>query len=109
MGFASDGAQPSTFGRDPEELSEALRQAGFSGAEVHTRQLVSVLEGGIPQALEVAVATSAANVMGTLSSAQQDAIKAAIARELEPLVKSDGVHLISIANIASARRAGATG
>jgi SAM-dependent methyltransferase len=109
MGFASDGAQPSTFGRDPEELSEALAQAGFTGVEVHTRQLVSVLEGGIPQALEVAVATSAANIMGTLSSAQQNAIKAAIARELEPLARDDGVHLISIANIASARRIGATG
>jgi len=104
MGFPSDGAQPSTFGRDAEQLSEALREAGFSRVQVHTRQLVSILEGGIPQALEVAVATSAANVMGTLSSAQQEAIKAAIARQLEPLVMADGVHLTSIANIATAIR-----
>ncbi|MBV9328048.1 MAG: methyltransferase domain-containing protein [Chloroflexi bacterium] len=102
LGIAAEGAQPSTFGRDPGELTRALKQAGFTEVEVQTRQLESVLEGGIPQALEVAVATSAGAGMGNLSSADQERVRAALSRALQPLVKPDGVHLISISSIASA-------
>jgi ubiquinone/menaquinone biosynthesis C-methylase UbiE len=98
-----DAPQPSTFGRDPGDLVAGLREAGFDHVEVQQRVLVSVLEGGIPQALDVAIATSAAATMSTLPPDTQQAIRAAIGRALEPLVQEDGVHLRSTANIAAAR------
>jgi hypothetical protein len=42
--------------------------------------------------------------MDELPREQQDAVRTAIMRALEPLVKPDGVHLTSIANIASAEK-----
>jgi ubiquinone/menaquinone biosynthesis C-methylase UbiE len=105
LGLSEDGPQPSAFGRTAQDLAEAVRAAGFSSVQVQTRNMVSVLEGGVPQALEVALATSAAARIDEMSGAQQDAIRAAITRAAEPLLESDGVHLTSIANIASGQRA----
>jgi SAM-dependent methyltransferase len=104
LGLPDGGPQPSDFGRDPAALVDAVRQAGFDFVEVHTRQLVSVLEGGVPQALEVAVATSAAARLEEMPREQQDAVRMAIVRALEPLVQPDGVHLTSISNIVSAEK-----
>jgi len=102
LGLAGDGVQPSTFGRDADELATALREAGFADVRVQSRQLESVLDGGISQALEVATATSASVAMLDASAEQAAAIRAAIASALEPFVRDDGVHLASAANIASA-------
>jgi SAM-dependent methyltransferase len=102
LGLPPDGPQPSDFGKDAQDLAKALRAAGFDAVDVQTREMVSVLEGGVSQALEVAVATSAAARMREMPPEQQDAIRAAISRELEPMVRDDGVHLKSISNIASA-------
>jgi ubiquinone/menaquinone biosynthesis C-methylase UbiE len=104
MDLPPDGPQPSEFGKESSALAEALRSAGFDAVEVQTRELVSILEGGVPQALEVAVATSAAARMSEMPREQQNAVRAAITRQLEPLVRDDGVHLKSIANIAAARK-----
>ena len=104
LGLSADGPQPSEFGRDPEQLTSALRAAGFADIQVQTREITSILEGGPPQALQVAIATSAAATMQDMPQAQQDAIRAAILRAVEPLVQSDGVHLKSISNIAAARK-----
>lgn len=104
LGLPPDGPQPSDFGRNAEDLAKALRAAGFEQVEVQTRELVSVLEGGAPQALEVAIATSAAARMSEMPADQQAAIRAAITRAIEPMTRDDGVHLKSIANIASAVR-----
>jgi ubiquinone/menaquinone biosynthesis C-methylase UbiE len=104
LGLPGEGPQPSEFGRTAGDLTDELRAAGFDNVEVHTRELVSVLEGGVPQALEVAISTSAAARFQELPADQQDAVRAAITRLVEPLVESDGVHLKSISNIASARR-----
>jgi ubiquinone/menaquinone biosynthesis C-methylase UbiE len=104
LGIASAGAQPSTFGRDARDLARALEQAGFTNVEVQTRQLESVLEGGVPQALEVAVATSAGAGMDNLTPAQQQQVRDALSAALQPLLKDDGVHLVSVTNIATARR-----
>ena len=104
LGLPADGPQPSDFGKDAADLANSLRAAAFDGVEVQTRELVSILEGGVPQALEVAIATSAAARMRDMPSDQQEAVRAAISRQLEPLIRDDGVHLQSIANIASARK-----
>jgi ubiquinone/menaquinone biosynthesis C-methylase UbiE len=104
LGITSDGPQPSDFGRDAHMLTSALRDAGFDDVQVHQRELDSLLEGGIPQALEVASATSASVAMIDASVDQAAQVREAIAQALEPFVRADGVHLTSIANIASARR-----
>src|SRR5207248_8542275 len=57
LGLPDEGPRPSDFGHSADQLAESLRAAGFEHAEVQTRELVSILEGGIPQALEVAIAT----------------------------------------------------
>jgi ubiquinone/menaquinone biosynthesis C-methylase UbiE len=103
MHLQVDAPQPSTFGREPADLVAALGQAGFAEVAVQRREMVSVLEGGVPQALEVAVATSAAAAMSSLPAETQQAIREAISKALQPFVKADGVHLPSVANIASAR------
>jgi ubiquinone/menaquinone biosynthesis C-methylase UbiE len=102
MGAAGDGPQPSAFGRDAAQLAAALREVGFQDVQVQIREMVSVLEGGIPQALEVAEATSGGAVLGSLSATQQQAIREAMIRALEPLVKDGAVHLRSASNIAAA-------
>lgn len=104
LGITADGPQPSEFGREPAGLATALENAGFRDVQVQTRELVSVLEGGAPQALEVAISTSAAARMEEYSSEQQAAVRQAIGRAIEPMVRPDGVHLTSISNIATARR-----
>ncbi len=104
LGIAAEGAQPSTFGREAQDLADALSQAGFSNVDVQTRQLESVLEGGVPQALEVAVATSAGASMERLTSEQQQQVRAALTAALQPMVRGDGVHLASVANLAVATR-----
>ena len=104
MGVGDGGPQPSNFGRDAEGLAEALREAGFEVVEVQTREMVSVLEGGIPQALEVAVATSGAAAMKSLPADEAAAVRAAIAAALQPRLRDGAVHLLSISNIGSGRR-----
>lgn len=104
LGLPAEGPQPSDFGRDAAALADALEAAGFEDVEVQTRELVSVLEGGAPQALEVAISTSAASRFSEMPAEQQAAIRAAITRAIEPLIRDDGVHLTSISNIASAVR-----
>ena len=99
-----DAPQPSTFGREPDDLRAGLSAAGFRDVEVQQREMVSVFSGGIPEALNVAVATSAAAAMASLPPETQDRIRQAIATALQPYVKEDGVHLPSVANIASATR-----
>src|SRR5690348_8193360 len=100
------GPQPSEFGRDAGQLARDLRAAGFENVNVQTRELVSILEGGIPQAMQVAIATSAAARLQEMPADQQDAVRAVIARAIEPLARPDGVHLKSISNIASATKRG---
>jgi SAM-dependent methyltransferase len=104
LNLPSSGARPSGFGREPADLAKALRDAGFANVEVQQRRLESVLEGGVPQALEVAVATSAGAGMHTLNTQQQQAVREAMTRVLEPLLQADGVHLLSVSNIASGER-----
>jgi ubiquinone/menaquinone biosynthesis C-methylase UbiE len=104
LGITAEGGRPSTFGREPRDLASALSDAGFTRVLVQTRQLVAVLEGGVPQALEVAVATSAGAGMEKLTPAQQEQVRAALTAALQPLVKEDGVHLASVTNIATALR-----
>ncbi len=102
LGLSGDGPQSSNFGRDAADLAAVLRAAGFQDVQVVERTMESVLEGGVPQALKVARATSASAAMVEASAEQQTAIDAAIAAALEPSVRPDGVHLTSVANVASA-------
>ena len=104
LGMTAEGAQPSTFGRDAQDLARALAEAGFTDVAVQTRQMESVLQGGVPQAIEVGVATSAGAGWQNLTSAQQDQIRAALSTALQPMLKDNGVHLVSITNIATATR-----
>jgi ubiquinone/menaquinone biosynthesis C-methylase UbiE len=104
LGLPDSGPQPSEFGRDAAQLKDALQSAGFTDINVQTRELVSVLEGGPPQALEVAIATSAAAQLQDLPADQQESVRATILRAIQPMVRSDGVHLKSISNIAFARK-----
>jgi SAM-dependent methyltransferase len=104
VGVAGDGPQPSAFGRDSVQLVAALRDLGFQDVEVQHRELVAVLEGGIPQALQVAEATSAGAALASLSATQKQAVRDAIARALEPHVRDGAVHLSSAANIATGTR-----
>jgi len=104
VGLHSSGPQPSEFGRTADDLAAALRELGFSEVQVQTRELTAVLEGGIPQALEVAKATSLNVTLVDGDAEQAAAFEAAVRRALEPLVHADGVHLTSITNIASAHR-----
>jgi SAM-dependent methyltransferase len=97
------GIQSSGFGRVAAELSAALESSGFADVVIKSRELTAVLEGGIPQALEVAKATSASVGMRNLSPAQRQVIEDAIAEELAPLTQNGKVQLRSISNIASAR------
>jgi SAM-dependent methyltransferase len=103
VGMPGDGPQPSKFGRDSAQLVATLRDLGFRDVEVQTRELVAVLEGGIPQALQVAEATSAGTALATLSATRQQAVRDAIARALEPHVRDGAVYLPSASNIATAR------
>ena len=103
-GVADCGPQPSDFGRDAQQLATALRETDFEVVEVQTREMVSVLEGGLPQALELATATSSVAGLRNLSAAQADAVRAAIVEALQPRVKEGAVHLLSISNLGSARR-----
>jgi ubiquinone/menaquinone biosynthesis C-methylase UbiE len=103
MGLQSEGPQPSGFGRDSAELAAALSEVGFADVQVQNRQLVSVLEGGISQTLQLAAATSGGAMLAGLPAAQQEAVRAAFTQALEAFVKPDGaVHLPSAANIAMA-------
>jgi len=104
LGIAGDGPQPSSFGRDPAQLAGTLVELGFQDVQVQTRELVSVFEGGVPQALEVAEATSGGAVMASLSTTHRQEARDAIARALEPHVSGGAVHLPSAANIAAARK-----
>jgi SAM-dependent methyltransferase len=104
VGLPSSGPQPSEFGRTADDLAAALRELGFHDVQVQARELTAVLEGGIPQALEVARATSLNVALVDAGAEQIAAFQTAVSRALEPLVHPDGVHLTSIANIASARR-----
>ncbi len=105
LNLSNPGAQPSTFGRDPEELASSIRQAGFSDVRVQQRDLVSVLPGGVPEAIELAMATSASAGMANLSPAQKDDVRRALEDVITPLVQADGVHLKSVTNIATAAKA----
>jgi ubiquinone/menaquinone biosynthesis C-methylase UbiE len=98
------GPQPSNFGRAAGELAATLREVGFTDVRVDHRELVSVLEGGIPQALEVAQATSGGSAIARLSADQQAAIRARLTQVLQPAVIDGAVHLRSATNIASAHR-----
>ena len=93
--------QPSNFGRDAPDLAAALRESGFEVMDVQTREMVAVLEGGVPQALGAATAASG---IRDLPPDQADAARAAIAVAIKPLVKDGAVHLLSISTIAAARR-----
>jgi SAM-dependent methyltransferase len=104
MGEAGEGIQPSSFGRDAAELSLALREAGFANVEIQTRELTSVLEGGIPQALEVAAYTAAASGLRDVPPERQQVVREAIADALQAYVRDGAVVLPSIANLASAVR-----
>jgi len=104
MAITGDGPRPSDFGRDPADLAASVREAGFEDVQVQTRELVAVLEGGVPQALHVGAATSAGAAMARLSAEQQETLRAAFAAALEPMIHDGAVHLLSISNIATARR-----
>lgn len=104
LGLPGGGTHPSNFGSIADELANTLRQAGFDEVQVHARELVAVLDGGIPQALRVAGGTSAGPVLAALPEAQREEVRQALARALEPLVSGGAVHLPSSANIAIARR-----
>ena len=102
LGFGGDGPQALNLGRDAAQLAAFLRDAGFEDVTVEERALESVLEGGVPQALELARATSAYAGMADVTSEQQTAINTALASAVQPLVRADGVHLVSVANLGSA-------
>jgi SAM-dependent methyltransferase len=98
-----DGPQPSAFGRDSDQLATALRDLGFVDVHVQTRELLAVLEGGIPQALQVAEATSGGAAMAALPAERQQAVRDAIADALQGQMKDGAVLLPSGSNIASGR------
>jgi len=102
-GGSDEGPQPSGFGRDAAQLAEAIRAAGFSDVQVQEREMTSVLEGGVPQAIEVAQATSGGAVLARLPEAKRQAIVRALGESLEKLLVDGVVKLPSAANIASAR------
>jgi ubiquinone/menaquinone biosynthesis C-methylase UbiE len=104
LGLPDSGPQPSEFGRDGDQLARDLRAAGFEEVQVQTRELVSILEGGVEQGLQVAVATSAAARLEEMPADQQAAVRGAITRAMEPLVQADGVHLKSSAHLALAKK-----
>lgn len=93
------GPQPTDFGRGADDLAAALRSAGFTDVEVQTRDMVSVLEGGVDQAVEMALATSSAAMLSALSPAEQRAARAAFARALERNLIDGRIELRSVANI----------
>lgn len=104
LGLPDSGPQPSEFGRTTDDLAAALHGAGFEDVHVQTRELDSVLEGGPEQALQVATTTSAAAHIQEMSAEQQAAIREVLLRAIQPFTRADGVHLTSIANIATARK-----
>ena len=104
LNIPQEGAQPSPFGRDPNQLAEALQRAGLAQVNVQQREMVSVLDGGVPQAIEVAMATSASAGLSNLSEDQRAAVNEAFRKAIEPLQQADGVHLKSVTNIATAEK-----
>jgi SAM-dependent methyltransferase len=100
---STGGSHSSDFGQDPVKLELALCEAGFHDVRVQTRELTSVFDGGVPEALQVAQGTSMGPVIDSLSAADQEIIRKAISQELEKLVTAGAVHLKSGSNIASAR------
>jgi SAM-dependent methyltransferase len=104
LGIMAEGGQSSAFGPDPRDLANALSQAGFTDVDVQTREMESVLPGGVPQGLEVAMATSAGAGMDQLTPHQQEQVRTALTAALQPLARNDGVHLASVSTIATATR-----
>ena len=102
---AAPGTQVDIFLGDASELVSTLRDIGFKDIDLETRELTAVLEGGIPQALELAVATSAAAGMEAAPADRQQALRAAIADALQPFLKYGAVELLSIAHICRATAA----
>lgn len=104
MGLAGRASHPSNFGHDASELEAALRNSGFRDVEVHTRELIAILDGGIPQALEIAEGTSAGEIMASLSEARRREVRAAMTRALEPFLDGSAVQFSTVANLAQARK-----
>jgi ubiquinone/menaquinone biosynthesis C-methylase UbiE len=104
LGVSGDGPQASSFGRDAAELAATLREAGFNDVQVQTRELTSVLTGGMPQALQVAEGTSAGAAMALLTDEQRRQVREALTHALEAFLRHGAVHLPSASNIASARK-----
>src|SRR5207302_3630121 len=52
------GSHSSDFGRDAAAFAAALGEAGFHDVKVVSRELISVFDGGVPEALQVAQGTS---------------------------------------------------
>jgi SAM-dependent methyltransferase len=97
------GSHSSDFGRDAADFAAAVREAGFHDVRIETRRLVSTLEGGISQGLDVAQGTSTGPIIAALSPDKQALVGQALTAELEKLAVNGAVHLPSEANIAIAR------
>ena len=69
---------------------------------VESRELTVTLEGGIPQALRVAEATSAGPVLAGLSAAEQESVRDRIRQGLQAYLRGEAVCLPTGANIALA-------
>jgi SAM-dependent methyltransferase len=102
LALSEPGAQPSPFGRDPDDLAAALQSAGFGDVRVQQREMVSILTGGVPEAIDLAMATSASAGMANLSPAQKEDVRRALEEVITPRLEDDGVHLKSVTNIATA-------
>lgn len=100
------GPHSSEFGRHRDDLAAALTSVGFEDVQVQQREMVSVLEGGVQQAVDVALATSAGAMLTRLSESEQQAARQAFAHALEGHVEAGHVRLPSVANIGSGRVVG---
>jgi SAM-dependent methyltransferase len=101
--IAQGTSRPTDFGHDAGDLERALLDAGFSDVAVQTRQLTSRFEGGVEQAIRIAMGTSTGPIIQGLAADQQQAVRVALLAVLHGMDK-DGVVLIpSETNIASAR------
>lgn len=98
------GPQPSEFGRVADDLARTLREVGFDDVHVEPRELTSVLDGGIPEALQVALGSSVGAAVAQLPESEQAAVRAAITEAVQPNVVNGAVQVHSTANVASARK-----
>ena len=77
---------------DLGKLTQLLKQAGFVAPEVTEQRLVTVLEQGLPQALQCLEGTTAAQSVRAMTQAEQGRFVGHLTKNLAPWTQGHAIH-----------------